>query len=35
VRRSLREQQQRPATMLLAAIAIVQLAKIPEPPPLG
>jgi hypothetical protein len=33
--RSLREQQDRPATMLLAAIAIVQLAKTPEPPPLG
>jgi len=33
--RSLREQQDRPATMLLAAIAIVQLAKVPQPPPLG
>jgi hypothetical protein len=33
--RSLREQQDRPATMLLAAIAIVQLAKTPQPSPLG
>jgi hypothetical protein len=33
--RSLREQQDRPATMLLAAIAIVQLAKTPQAPPLG
>jgi hypothetical protein len=33
--RTLREQQDRPATMLLAAIAIVQLAKVPQPPPLG
>lgn len=32
---SLREQQDRPATMLLAAVAIVQLAKVPQPPPLG
>ena len=33
--RSLREQQDRPATMLLAAIAIVQLAKVSDPRPLG
>lgn len=33
--RSLREQQDRPATLLLAAIAIVQLARTPEPSPLG
>jgi hypothetical protein len=33
--RSLRVQQDRPATMLLAAVAIVQLAKVPQPSPLG
>ncbi|GAA3342577.1 hypothetical protein GCM10020358_38070 [Amorphoplanes nipponensis] len=33
--RSLRQQQDRPATMLLAAVAIVQLAKVPRPSPLG
>jgi len=33
--RSLRQQQDRPAIMLLAAVAIVQLAKVPEPPLLG
>jgi hypothetical protein len=31
----LREQQDRPATMLLAAVSIVQLAKTPQPPQLG
>jgi hypothetical protein len=32
---SLRTQQERPTAMLLAAIAVVQLAKVPQPPPLG
>ena len=33
--RTFRVQQDRPATLLLAAIAVVQIAKSPRPPPLA